>query len=128
MVYARFAHEGPLVAVEFSPDGRWLVSASEDRSMKLWQVDGLLETHLFPAQNDVVTGLAFAPNSTRLVVTRMDGSWEVVKVPQSGAAVKTTETEVVAHVPMIQEPALEELEEQEPNDALADTSPISLPV
>ena len=37
LVYARFAHERPVVKVAFSADSKTLVSVSDDRSIKYWE-------------------------------------------------------------------------------------------
>jgi len=38
-LFAQAAHAGDILAVQFSPDGRWLASAAADRWLKLWEVN-----------------------------------------------------------------------------------------
>ena len=60
-------HEGPVTAVAFSKDGRWLASGSGDHTIRLWQVKErsnrpiVLQEH-----NDWVLTLAFSPDGERL--------------------------------------------------------------
>ncbi|MCP3690658.1 MAG: hypothetical protein GY917_00575, partial [Planctomycetaceae bacterium] len=39
LVYARYAHEGPIVDLEFSSDGKSLLSVAEDRTLKLLETE-----------------------------------------------------------------------------------------
>ena len=59
MVLARFAHEGPIVRLAFTPDGSRLVTTAEDRTVKVWDDRRL---HRDPSsgsgQPDVATALA----------------------------------------------------------------------
>jgi WD40 repeat protein len=77
-------HGGGVSAVAFSPDGRHLVSGSDDRTLRLWEVVSgaarVLEGH-----GGWVRAVAFSPDSRRFVSGSNDGTvrlWEVA----SGAA------------------------------------------
>jgi hypothetical protein len=127
LAYSRYAHEGPIVAAEYSPDGQWIVSAAEDRSVKLWRSQGLQEAFLFPVQQDVVTGVAFAPDNQRFALGRMDGTWEIVEVPEdlgtSDHQPQTNTEQVVIAAPN----DLKEIPEREPNNHAGEAQAISLP-
>lgn len=61
------AHEAPPSILRFSQDGTTLVSAAQDRKVKLWRVaDGVPQTS-FTAQTDQITCMAVAPNQDAIV-------------------------------------------------------------
>ena len=76
LLHARFAHEGPIVALVYSLDGKTLVSSAEDGTVKLWNAATMKERHLLETQPDWPTALAVSPDSATLVVGRLDGSFE----------------------------------------------------
>jgi len=66
-----FAHGGAVRAVAFGPDGRWLATASTDRTARLWDVakGALLSS---PIRHEKTVGaIAFSPDG-RLVATACD--------------------------------------------------------
>lgn len=91
---ARFAHEGPLVQIAFSKDGKHLVSVSEDRTVKLWDATTYTQTYVFEKQPDITAALAFSPAGDQFVLGRMDGSLQFY--PVKAAAGSGTETKSVA--------------------------------
>ena len=127
IVYSRYAHEGPIVAAEYSPDGQWIVSAAEDRSVKLWRSQGLSEAFLFPTQQDVVTGIAFAPDNQSFALGRIDGSWNIVEVPQALGTNEHQPTNQADQVVIAEASELIETPEQEPNNQVDEAQIISLP-
>jgi WD40 repeat protein len=69
-----FAHDGAILRVIYTRDGLHLFTASEDRSVKLWNGTTLLEERVLEAQSDWPMGLALSGDGTRLAVSRYDGS------------------------------------------------------
>jgi len=65
-------HAAPVRAVALSPDGGFLVSAADDRSVRVWSVAG--RAVVFRAESPaVVTALAFVSNGTLLAAAGADG-------------------------------------------------------
>ncbi|KEF33473.1 hypothetical protein RDMS_12400 [Deinococcus sp. RL] len=70
----------------FSPDGHLLLSASEDRTARLWSVEERRELHQFTWQNRYADRVAFSPDGSLLAVAFANGTvgiWE----SESGALV-----------------------------------------
>ncbi|MBI4583869.1 MAG: pre-peptidase C-terminal domain-containing protein [Planctomycetes bacterium] len=74
LLLSRFAHEGPIVKLVYSADGRLLLSAAEDRTVKIWEAETLVEKHLLEKQSDWPAALAFSPDGRLAVVGRLDGT------------------------------------------------------
>ncbi len=72
--FARFAHQGSVIALAWSPDGKQIASSAEDRTLKLWDAATLTERHALPLQPDWAAALAFSPDGKRLAVGRLDGT------------------------------------------------------
>ncbi len=58
-------HRGGLWSVAISPDGRRLLSASHDFSVRLWDVESGRELMLLSGHTDHVKGVAFLPDGKR---------------------------------------------------------------
>ena len=73
-------HEQRVGFVSFSPDGKWLGTASDDHTAKIWDAaTGELKavlSHEYP-----LAALAFSPDSTRLLTTTLRGPWRIWRVP-----------------------------------------------
>src|SRR5438045_1478369 len=53
--------------VAFSPDGRWLASAGDDRVVCVWQADGFRLAHALEGHSDQITCVAFSRDSRAIV-------------------------------------------------------------
>ncbi|OOV11992.1 hypothetical protein [Deinococcus sp. LM3] len=74
-----FRHDGWCNDVTFSPDGRFLLSASEDRTARLWSVETGLELHRFEFSGRYADRVSFSPEGEMLAVgfaNGMVGIWE----------------------------------------------------
>ena len=74
LLKASFAHDGAVIGIAFSPDGKTLYSTSEDRRIKAWDADTLSEKLVFERQPDWVTALAVDPSGTLLAAGRYDST------------------------------------------------------
>jgi WD40 repeat protein/mono/diheme cytochrome c family protein len=76
IVTSRFAHEGGILRLALSLDGKLLASTSTDRSLKLWSTADLTEKLPLEKQPDWSSALAFT-DKAQLVAGRIDGSLSV---------------------------------------------------
>jgi WD40 repeat protein/tRNA A-37 threonylcarbamoyl transferase component Bud32 len=66
--------------IAFSPDGKWLATASIDRTMKIWDLTHGREMHTLLAHDPSVNSVAFSPDSRRLASAGDDRTvkiWDV---------------------------------------------------
>ncbi|MDA1015402.1 MAG: hypothetical protein O3A00_13245, partial [Planctomycetota bacterium] len=126
MIFARFGHEGPIVKLAFSADGKTLVSAAEDRTIKLWETERFTERHLYERQPETTHAVAMAADGQSLVVGRVDGSLQRYPVV-SGAAAGTGNTTGVAEHFITDARKSVAITEQEPNNGPKDAMPITIP-
>ena len=77
LVESLFAHDGPIVRLAVSRDGRWIASSSEDRTIKIWDAARFTQVEKLADQSDWTTALAIAPDNKTLAAGRMDGSLSI---------------------------------------------------
>ena len=69
------AHRGGVLTVNISPDGQWIATGSNDRTVMLWAMNGRL-VHRLDHQS-TVHRVAFTADSQRLVTGSLDGTVQV---------------------------------------------------
>lgn len=72
-------HQGKIISLNVSPDGKWLASASWDGSIGLWSLDDLTLHKLIPTGSNV-NDVVFDPDSSTLYSAGFDGTirkWDV---------------------------------------------------
>jgi WD40 repeat protein len=66
-------HTKSVRSVSFSPDGKRIVSGSQDNMVKVWDATNGQETLTINRHQDVVRSVAFSPDGKRIV----SGSWDI---------------------------------------------------
>ncbi len=59
-------HTGPVNSVAFSPDGRYLATASKDKTAKIWDLQTGKEPMTLSGHTDYVSSVAFSPDGRRV--------------------------------------------------------------
>jgi WD40 repeat protein len=73
-------HEGGVTAAVFSPDSRWVATASKDRTARVWEAATGRERWVLGGHERTVTGVAFSPDGKRLATVSEDATarlWDV---------------------------------------------------
>ena len=73
-------HEYGIRSAVFSPDGRRIVTASKDNTVRVWDGETGHELHVLRGHEDTVWSAAFSPNGRRIVTVSDDGTarvWDV---------------------------------------------------
>src|SRR5262249_895092 len=74
ILHAQFAHEGAILRLAYSDDGKTILSSADDRTGKIWDAQKMTEKLSLPPQSDWPAALAFALDGKAVVVGRLDGT------------------------------------------------------
>ncbi len=70
-------HGANISSLSFSPDGRYLVSASEDATLKLWDPQTGAEIRTLHGHSNIVTAMCVSPDSSHIASASLDHTLRV---------------------------------------------------
>ncbi len=76
-VVLQSGHSANISALAFSPDGKYLVSASEDSTLKLWDPNSGAEIRTLRGHSNIVTALAVNADGTEIASASLDHTLRV---------------------------------------------------
>ena len=65
-------HTGPINAIAVTPDGRRLITGSEDKTAKLWDIKTDRRLEVFKGHTGSVNAVAVTPDGTKLITASFD--------------------------------------------------------
>ena len=89
-------HEGMARAVSFSPDGRTLASGSDDRTVRLWDVQTGRQLAMLKDHTETIFAVAFSPDGRILASGALDGQVRLTDCRTLKSRVLTTGPHVFA--------------------------------
>ncbi len=87
-IVPRMGHAENVARVAFSPDGRTIISGSDDKTLKLWEVASGREVRTFRGHSKAITAVAFSPDGRTVVSASYDETLKLWVVA-SGRALQT---------------------------------------
>jgi WD40 repeat protein len=87
-------HRDRITSVAYSPDGKRLASASEDQTIKIWEVSTGLEITMLH-EDQPAFSLAFSPDGLRLASGSVDGTVKLWAPPGQGPRVMSRESRML---------------------------------
>ena len=91
ILHARFGHEGAITRLRYSADGKSLISAALDHSLKVWDMPQLIQRVVYENQPDAIEALAVDSVGGHFVAGRMDGSLGVYPLAASRSKQQATD-------------------------------------
>lgn len=77
MLFACYGHSNRVTALAWSPNGKWLASASYDKTVQIWDAANGKQLVTYKEHKDHVNALAWSPDSARLASASDDSTVRV---------------------------------------------------
>ena len=124
LVFARFAHEGPVEQVRFSNDGSHVVSSSSDATVKIWSAEmELLNAYDIP--ETTTEALAITPDGRQIGVGTVSGKVKTMQLVAAKTSASTTGA--LARATSRSQKEVADVSELEPNDRTLIAQSVSIP-
>jgi WD40 repeat protein len=95
---SRFRHAGQIWCLDFSPDGKTLVSAGSDRLVRLWDARTGKPGRVLADHLGAIDGVAFSPDGTKVAVTLQEPQSNTIRVFDAATGVKRLRIELGSHL------------------------------
>ena len=76
-IVPQLGHPGQVTDIAFSPDGRFLATASNDRTARLWDVGTGVELKVLRGHWSTVSSIAFSPDGSFVATASHDGTTRI---------------------------------------------------
>lgn len=80
------AHAGPITVIRCSPNGRWIATGSQDRTVQIWDAATRKRLDVLTGHTQAITDLAFHPESSILASASADQTIRLWKLSNEGKA------------------------------------------
>jgi WD40 repeat protein len=87
-LFVQKGHTNQVTSAAFSPDGRYIISGSNDYTLKLWDVSNGREIRTFQGHNTFVNAVAFSPDGRYVISGSNDDTLKLWDV-SSGREIRT---------------------------------------
>ena len=75
--FAQYHHEDTITSLAYSPDGKFLASASEDRTIKIWDAASGQNIATYTGHTESITSITYSPNGKFLASASNDKSIKI---------------------------------------------------
>ena len=130
VIHSRFAHDAGITALLCMPNGKHLVSAAADRTLKVWSLPDLIELRAEEPLPDTVAGLVAVPHKAAFVAARMDGEMQAFALVVGSETTSNEISQAIGKLVVTHGSAreIQKRQEQEPNNIVTEVETFALPV